>query len=104
MLIYRSHAGGDQIKLKLPGAETLVKMVEGEEQPASGLALPDTAGEKPQTAETVAVGVSDEMEVSGRDAVILAKYSGTGVKIEGGNRLIVDIEEIPPWSNLKGQC
>ena len=45
-----------QMKLKPLGARALVKMVEGEEQTASGIVLPDTAREKPQTAEVVTVG------------------------------------------------
>jgi chaperonin GroES len=57
-------------------------MVEGEEQTASGIVLPDTAREKPQTAEVVTVGDSDEVKVSIGDVVVLAKYSGTEIKIE----------------------
>jgi hypothetical protein len=51
------------MKLKPLGARALVKMVEGEEQTASGIVLPDTAREKPQTAEVVTVGDSDEVKV-----------------------------------------
>jgi chaperonin GroES len=91
---YQSHTGGKQMKLKPLGARALVKMVEGEEQTASGIVLPDTAREKPQTAEVVAVGVSDEVEVSTGDVVVLAKYSGTEVKIEGEEHLIVDADDI----------
>jgi len=79
---YQSLTGGKQMKLKPLGARALVKMVESEEQTASGIVLPDTAREKPQTAEIVAVGASDEVNVSAGDVVVLAKYSGTEVKIE----------------------
>jgi chaperonin GroES len=82
------------MKLKPLGARALVKMVEGEEQTASGIVLPDTAREKPQTAEVVAVGVYDEVEVSAGDVVVLAKYSGTEVKIDGEEHLIVDADDI----------
>jgi len=86
--------GGKQMKLKPLGARALVKMIEREEQTAGGIFLPDTARQKPQTAEVVAVGVSDEVKVSAGDVVVLAKYSGTEVKIEGEDHLIVDTNDI----------
>ena len=82
------------MRLKPLGARALVKMSEREEQTASGIVLPDTAREKPQTAEVVAVGGSDEVEVSAGDVVVLAKYSGTEVNIEGEDHLIVDSDDI----------
>ena len=82
------------MKLKPLGARALVKMSEREEQTASGIVLPDTAREKPQTAEVVAVGASDEVKVSAGDVVVLGKYSGTEVKIEGEDHLIVDSDDI----------
>lgn len=82
------------MKLKPLGARALVEMIEREEQTAGGIFLPDTAREKPQTAEVVAVGVSDEVKVSAGDRVVLAKYSGTEVEIEGEDHLIVDTDDI----------
>ncbi len=82
------------MKLKPLGARALVKMSEREEQTASGIVLPDTAREKPQTAEVVAVGDSDDVKVSAGDTVVLAKYSGTEVKVEGEDHLIVDADDI----------
>ena len=82
------------MRLKPLGARALVKMVEGEEQTASGIVLPDTAREKPQTAEVVTVGDSDELKVSAGDVVVLAKYFGTEVEIEGEEHLIVDADDI----------
>ncbi len=64
------------MKLKPLGARALVKMIESDEQTVSGIVLPDTAREKPQTAEVVAVGGSDEVKVSVGDVVVRAKYSG----------------------------
>jgi len=83
------------MKLKPLGARALVKMVEREEQTASGIVLPDTAREKPQTAEVVAIGASDEMKVGVGDVVVLAKYSGTEVKVDGEEHLIVDAGDVP---------
>ena len=82
------------MKLKPLGERALVKMIEGEEQTASGIVLPDTARQKPQTAEIVAVGTSEAVKVSVGNVVVLAKYSGTEVKIEGEEHLIVDADDI----------
>ena len=82
------------MKFKPLGDRALVKLVEREETTSSGIVLPDTAREKPQTAEVVAVGDSDEVKVSAGDVVVLAKYSGTEVKIEGEEHLIVDADDI----------
>ena len=75
------------MKLKPLGARALVKMIESAGQTVSGIVLPDTARKKPQTAEVVAVGDSDEVKVSIGDMVVLAKYSGTEVKVEGEEHL-----------------
>ena len=80
--------------MKPLGARALVKMVEREEQTASGIVLPDTAREKPQTAEVVAIGASDEVKVGVGDVVVLAKYSGTEVKVDGEEHLIVDADDV----------
>jgi chaperonin GroES len=82
------------MKLKPLGARALVKMSEREEQTASGIILPDTAREKPQTTEVAAVGDPEEVKVSAGDVVVLAKYSGTEVNIEGEDHLIVDSDDI----------
>jgi chaperonin GroES len=82
------------MKLKPLGARALVKMTEREEQTVSGIVLPDTAREKPQTAEVVAVGDSDEVKVSVGDVVVLAKFSGTEVRVDGEEHLIVDADDV----------
>jgi chaperonin GroES len=82
------------MKLKPLGARALVKMIESDEQTASGIVLPDTAREKPQTAEVVAVGDTDEVKVGVGDVVVLVKYSGTEVKVDGEEHLIVDADDV----------
>jgi chaperonin GroES len=82
------------VKLKPLGARALVEMVEGEETTASGIVIPDTAKEQPQTAEIIAVGDSEEVKVSIGDTVVLRKFGGTEVKIDGEDRVIVDAEDI----------
>ena len=68
----------------------VIKMLESEETTKSGIVLPGTAKEKPQLAEIVAVGpggVVDgteiKMEVAVGDQVIISKYAGTEVKLDG---------------------
>jgi chaperonin GroES len=83
------------MKLKPLGARVLVKMVEGEEQTAGGIVLPDTAREKPQTAEVVAVGqFEDGVKVSEGDVIVFAKYSGTEIKLDGEDYMILDADDI----------
>ena len=76
------------------GDRALLKMVEREKQTASGIVLPDTAKEKPQTAEVFAVGTSEEIKVSVGDIVVLRKYRGTEIKLDGEDRVIVKAEDI----------
>ncbi len=64
----------------------VIKMVEAEETTKSGIVLPGSAKEKPQVAEVIAVGPgTDEvkMEVKVGDKVLISKYAGTEVKMDG---------------------
>jgi hypothetical protein len=72
------------MKLKPLGARALVKMVEGEEQTASGIVLPDTAREKPQTAEVVTVGGLRRTESERRRCGGLGQIFRHGGKDRGG--------------------
>jgi len=80
----------------------VVKLVAAEERTKSGIVLPDTAKEKPQEAEVVAVGpgkVLDNgqrvaLEVQVGDKVIFGKYSGTEVKVDGQELLILSEKDI----------
>jgi chaperonin GroES len=72
----------------------LVKEVEREQTTESGIVLPDTAKEKPQTAEVVAVGAHDDVKVSVGDVVAVRKYSGTEVKLDGQEHRVVNAEDI----------
>jgi chaperonin GroES len=60
----------------------------------AGFVLPDTAKEKPQSAEVVAVGAHEDVKVSVGDVVVLRKYSGTEVELDGEEHRIVDAENI----------
>jgi chaperonin GroES len=80
----------------------LVKRVEEQEQRIGGIIVPDTAKEKPQQAKVVAVGsgrVNDEgktlpLEVKAGDYVLVGKYAGAEIKLDGEEYLIIREEEI----------
>ncbi len=84
------------MKLKPLSDRVVIKMVEAEETTASGIILAGSAKEKPQVAEVLAVGpggVVDGkeivMQVKPGDKVITSKYSGTEVKIDGEELIVV---------------
>ncbi len=82
------------MKFKPLGARALVKEVEREQTTESGIVLPDTVKEKPQNAEVVAVGAHEHVKVSVGDVVMVRKYSGTEVNLDGEEHRIVDAEDI----------
>ena len=82
------------MKFKPLGDRALVKMVEREETTASGIVLPDTAKEKPQTAEVIAVGDGEEIKVNQGDVIVFARYSGTEIKLDGEDYMILDADDI----------
>jgi len=90
------------MKVKPLGDRVLVEVLEAEEITKGGIVLPDTAKEKPQQAKVVAVGKgksSDEgktlpLEVKEGDVVLFGKYSGTELKIEDKNLLMLKEEDI----------
>ena len=82
------------MKFKPLGARVMVRPVEREQTTESGIVLPDTATEKPQSAEVVAVGAHEDVKVSVGDVVVLRKYSGTEVELDGEEHRIVDAENV----------
>jgi chaperonin GroES len=80
----------------------LLKRVEEQEVRKSGIIIPDTAKEKPQEALVIAVGkgkVNEDgkvvaLEVKAGDKVLIGKYSGTEVTVDGVEHLILREEEI----------
>lgn len=83
------------MKFKPLGERALVKMVEREQTTESGIVLPDTAKEKPQTAEVVAVGEFENgVKVSEGDVIVFARFSGTEIKLDGDDYMILDADDI----------
>ena len=89
-------------KIKPLADRVLVKPLEEEEVKRGGIIIPDTAKEKPQQGEIIAVGpgkLSDsgekmEMEVKKGDKILYGKYSGTEVTINGDEYLIMRESDI----------
>ncbi|QED46385.1 co-chaperone GroES [Cytobacillus dafuensis] len=88
--------------LKPLGDRIIIELVETEEKTASGIVLPDTAKEKPQEGNVVAVGTGRvlengervALEVAEGDRIIFSKYAGTEVKYEGKEYLILRENDI----------
>ena len=80
----------------------LVERVEAEEKTAGGIIIPDTAKEKPQEGKVVAVGTGTKSEdgkvtpldVQAGDTILFGKWSGTEVKVDGKDLLIMKESDI----------
>ena len=80
----------------------IVKRIEAERTTASGIVIPDSAGEKPDQGEVVAVGNGKILEngdvramaVKAGDKVLFGKYAGQAVKVEGQELLVMREEDI----------
>ena len=99
-----SSSGGKQgmARVRPLRDRVLVKRIEEQEQKVGGIIVPDSAKEKPQQAEVVAVGSGRVLEngqreplaVKAGDKVLVGKWSGTEVKLDGTEYLIVKEDEI----------
>lgn len=80
----------------------IVERLEGEDKTASGLFIPDTAKEKPQSGRVVAVGKGRVLEdgsvrpldLREGDRILFGKYSGTEIKIDGNEYLIMREDDV----------
>jgi chaperonin GroES len=102
-VLITTNEGGIPVKIQPLGDRLVVKVVEVmEEKTKSGLYVPDTAKEKPQEADVMAVGPGAlnekgdriPMQVAVGDKVIFSKYAGTEVKIDGEEYLIMSERDI----------
>mgnify|MGYP000713262055 FL=1 len=88
------------MNIKPLGSRVVIKALEKEERTKSGILLPDTAKEKPQQGKVIAVGSGRLLETGSKvalevkegDIVIFSKYSGTEVKVDGEEYIILDGE------------
>ncbi|MFM1917651.1 MAG: hypothetical protein RJB01_1166 [Actinomycetota bacterium] len=83
------------VNLQPLGARVLVRLLEEESMTASGLVLPDTAKGRPQRGEVVAVGDDeDEVKVKVGDRIYFAQYSGTELRLDNSDYLILDCSDL----------
>ncbi len=94
-------ASASATTLRPLGDRVVIKPTPREEMTKSGIVLPDTAKEKPQEGEIIAVGPGkfedgkrEPMDVSVGQKVLYAKYAGTEFKVEGEELLIVSQKDI----------
>lgn len=95
-------AAATAIRLRPLGDRVLVKTIEKKDEVRSGLIIPDTAKEKPQEGEIIAAGkgkLSEDgklipMDVKAGDKILYGKYSGTEIKVEGQEYLIMHQDDI----------
>lgn len=98
----RKEISGMSVTLKPLGDRLVVEPQEKEQTTPSGLVLPETAKEKPQEGEVIAIGpgrLDDNgnrvaMDVAVGDRVLYAKYGGTEVKIDGKKLLILKESDV----------
>lgn len=83
-----------KINIQPLGTRVLIKPLEQESKTSSGLFLPETAKEKPQTGEVVAVGEDESIVLKPKDRVLFAKYSGTEFKYEGTDYLLLESNDV----------
>lgn len=89
-------------KVKPVGQRVLVRRLDAEEKSAGGIVLPDTAKEKPQEAEVLELGTGGkdedgkpiEFTVKKGDIVLISKYGGTEIKLNGQDVLILSESDI----------
>ena len=90
------------MKLRPLHDRVIVKRLENETKTASGIVIPDNAAEKPDQGEVIAVGPGkrnddgkrEALDVKVGDRILFGKYSGTTVKIEGDELLVMREEDI----------
>lgn len=90
------------MNIKPLGERVVLKVMESEEKTKSGIVLPDTAKEKPQMGEVLAVGTGKvldngervPLEVKVGDKVLFAKYAGTEVKLDGEEYMVLKENDI----------
>src|SRR5215813_951827 len=90
------------VRLRPLGDRVIVKAIEKKDEIRGGLIIPDTAKEKPQEGEIIAAGkgkIGEDgklipMDVKAGDKVLYGKYSGTEVKIDGQEYLIMHQDDI----------
>ena len=88
--------GNNDVKIQPLGSRVLVRPDnEAESRTSGGLYIPETAKEKPQTGEIIAIGDDEEeIKVKVGQKVLYPKYTGTEIKLDGMDHIIMDADDI----------
>ena len=84
----------ETVAIQPMGARVLIRPLEQETKTASGLYIPESAKEKPQTGMVVAIGDDEDIKLQVNDKVLFAKYTGTEFKLENEEYLLMDCNDI----------
>jgi chaperonin GroES len=109
VVLYRKFAGctitetgGIKMKIRPLNDRVIVKRVEEEQKTAGGIIIPDTAKEKPQEGEVIAVGPGKRdddgkriaLEIKEGDRILFGKYAGSEIKIDGEEHIFMREDDI----------
>lgn len=83
-----------EINIQPLGTRVVIKPLEQETKTSSGLYIPETAKEKPQTGQIVAVGDDEEIKLNVGDRILFARYSGTEFKLENEEYLLMEYNDV----------
>jgi len=94
--------GGNNMTIRPLGDKIVIRVIEDTEQTSGGIFIPDSAKEKSQKGEVIAVGAGrvnekgdrDPMDVKKGEIVLFAKYAGTDVKIGNENLKIMSVSDV----------
>ena len=86
--------GDDKMNIKPLGKRVLVKRKESEAKTESGIFIPDTAKEKTQEGEVIALGTEGDFPIKVGDTILLDKYGGTDFEIGNEKYTIIKTKEI----------
>jgi len=84
----------DTVKIQPLGSRVLIRPLEAEAKTSSGIFIPETAKEKPQTGEVIAIGDDEDVKVKVGQKVMFPKYTGTEIKIDGVEHIIMDFDDL----------
>jgi chaperonin GroES len=101
---FNSNSKNMSVKFKPLADRVLIEPVPAEQKTASGIIIPDTAKEKPLKGTVIAVGPGkkdEPLSVKKGDSVLYGQYSGTEIKIDGKNFLIMKESDIYGVFNKK---
>ena len=84
----------EQLKIQPLGTRVVIKPLEQDTKTASGLFIPESAKEKPQTGLVVAIGDDEDIKLKVDDKVLFAKYTGTEFRLDNQDYLLMECGDV----------